>query len=258
MSPAPAYILCTTPRSGSTLLCRMLAASGIAGAPDSHFHSPSLDRWLEVYGLAAIRFPDRRAAIRAAIAAGKARGMGASGCFGLRLQRGSFAYLMDQLDILHPGLASDRSRIEAAFGPVTFLHLSRADKLAQAVSRLRAEQSGLWHAHADGTEMERTRPAAPPRYDRAAIAAHLAELSALDGAWTDWFAAEGIAPKILSYEALAADPRGVLAQTLSALGHDPARAAAVSVPTARLADAESAAWIARFRAETAGPIPPRS
>lgn len=31
--PVEAYVICTAPRSGSTLLCRMLGATGIAGQP---------------------------------------------------------------------------------------------------------------------------------------------------------------------------------------------------------------------------------
>ena len=34
--PARAYVVCATPRSGSTLLCEMLADSGIAGRPSEH------------------------------------------------------------------------------------------------------------------------------------------------------------------------------------------------------------------------------
>ncbi|WP_424970162.1 Stf0 family sulfotransferase [Dinoroseobacter sp. S76] len=257
-NPARAYILCTSPRSGSTLLCRMLTATGVAGHPNSHFHTPSLTRWLEVYGLADTTFPSRRAALQAVLDAGIARGRGETACFGLRMQRGSFPYFMDQLAQLLPDQPSDHARLEAAFGPLSFLHLSREDKLAQAVSRVRAEQSGLWHAHADGRELERTAPPAPPRYDHDAIAAHLAELSRFEEDWRLWFAREGIMPLRLTYESLAQDPQGVLAQVLAHLGRDPAAAEQVAIPTARLADAESADWIARFRAESAGSTPPRS
>ncbi|MEM1079459.1 MAG: Stf0 family sulfotransferase [Pseudomonadota bacterium] len=256
--PARAYMLCTTPRSGSTLLCRMLAATGVAGQPDSHFHTPSLSRWLQVYGLEAQVFDTRKDALRAVIEAALMRGTGETGCFGLRMQRGSFPYAMAQFAGLYPGLPTDRARLETAFGPMRFLHLSRADKVAQAVSRLRAEQGGLWHARADGSALERSAPTAPLHYDRAAIAAHVAELSRWDEAWAAWFAQEGITPLRLSYAALAETPRNVLAQALGYLGRDASAASGVRIPTARLANAESAEWVARFRAETDAAIPPRS
>lgn len=256
-TPERAYILCTSPRSGSTLLCRMLAATGLAGKPNSHFHAPSLARWLQVYGLECNAFSSERAALQGVLDAAIARGRGETPCFGLRMQRGSFAYFMDQLAQLFPDCPTDRARLEAAFGPLSFLHLSREDQLAQAVSRVRAEQSGLWHAHADGSELERTAPPAPLCYDHGAIAAHLAELVRFEEDWRAWFARERITPLRLSYERLAEDPLSVLAQVLEHLGLDPAAAENVEIPTARLADAESAAWTARFRAEEGGSTPPR-
>jgi Uncharacterized protein conserved in bacteria len=60
------YLLCTTPRSGSTLLCRMLQAMGQAGRPDPHFHVPHLSAWLEDYRLDPATLPSRTAALRAA------------------------------------------------------------------------------------------------------------------------------------------------------------------------------------------------
>ena len=35
--PALSYLICATPRSGSTLLCAALDATGIAGHPEEHF-----------------------------------------------------------------------------------------------------------------------------------------------------------------------------------------------------------------------------
>ena len=45
------YIICTSPRSGNTLLCKLLAATNVAGVPGSHFHVPSLEGWLAAYDL---------------------------------------------------------------------------------------------------------------------------------------------------------------------------------------------------------------
>ncbi|MEL6981932.1 MAG: Stf0 family sulfotransferase, partial [Actinomycetota bacterium] len=45
------YVICTSPRSGSTLLCTLLASTGVAGNPDSWFHRPSLDDWARGLGV---------------------------------------------------------------------------------------------------------------------------------------------------------------------------------------------------------------
>ena len=210
MMPPPrftSYVICTSPRSGSTLLCGLLAATNLAGKPGSHFHEPSLDRWLEVYELSERAFASRHEARRAVFDAAREHGTGGTGAFGLRMQRGSFAYFMEQLRALHPGKASDVERIKAEFGLTLFVHLSRMDKLAQAVSRVRAEQTGLWHRAADGTELERLAPPSEPRYDPDAIAHHMADLAALDAAWNAWFARERIEPLRVTYDQLANGPQ---------------------------------------------------
>ena len=50
---AEAYVVCTNPRSGSTLLCKGLAATGRAGAPAEFFdHRPEVaEYWMNRYGI---------------------------------------------------------------------------------------------------------------------------------------------------------------------------------------------------------------
>ncbi|MEP2534285.1 Stf0 family sulfotransferase [Shimia sp.] len=240
--PKRSYIICTAPRSGSTLLCRMLSATGAAGQPDSHFHAPSFERWLTVYDLKSDAFSSQRDTLHAIFDAAIARGSGEGNIFGLRLQRDSFAYFMQQLGVITPGQMSDVERIESAFGPTTFIHLSRPDRLGQAISRLRAEQTGLWHRRADGSELERLAPAADAKYDSQAIADYMAHASQLDAAWERWFNSAGIAPFRIDYDNLAKDPHNTLADVLCHLGLNPAQAHLVAPPTARLADSDNLRW----------------
>ncbi len=121
------------------------------------------------------------------------------------------------------------------------------------MSRLKADQSGLWHRAADRSELERTAQAQPLRYDGARIAEVIAENTAHDAAWQAWFADQGIVPLSLSYEVLAADPQTSLAKVLSHIGQNPDAARAVQPDVAPLRDALSDAWVARFRAEQALP-----
>jgi trehalose 2-sulfotransferase len=248
MARFDAFVICTSPRSGSTLLCGLLKAAG-QGRPASLFHEPRLEAWLEEYGLAKQAFASEVEALRAVFAAALAEGRGETDVFGLRMQRGSFGFFAEKLRVVHPGLQSDAARMRAAFGRVLFIHLTRGDKLGQAISLVKASQSGLWHRNADGSELERLAPPQEPVYDRAVIAREMAELVAMDRGWLDWFAAEGISPLRISYEALSADPRAELARVLQALGRDPAAAAQLRPPVAKLADAVSRDWAARFSAE---------
>lgn len=247
--PFKAYILCTSPRSGSTLLCRMLQETGLAGAPDSHFHAPSFEAWLGYYRLSDTVFSTRQAALDAIFRAARSRGKGASDIFGLRMQRPSSTYFSEQLVVLHPEQPDDHSRIEAAFGETLYIHLTREAKLDQAISYVKAAQSGLWHKAADGSELERLSAPQASVYDAEAIGAQLAVFEQMDDAWEAWFAAQNITPLRVTYAALSDDPYGTLGRVLAALGLDWAPAPNSTPPVAKLADATNAEWAARFRAE---------
>ena len=60
---------------------------------------------------------------------------------------------------------TDTERFQRLFGSTLFVYLARPDKLAQAVSYLKAEQTGLWHLAPNGTELERIAPHREPAYD---------------------------------------------------------------------------------------------
>jgi len=244
-----AYMICTSPRSGSTLLCRLLAATGCAGLPDSHFHRPELAAWLKAYGLSHTDFTSNQSALKAIFAAAIERGSGATGLFGLRMQRGSFDFFMQQLTLLHPDARTDTDRIAAAFGQTRFIHLTRLDKLAQAISLVKAQQTGLWHRAADASELERTSTPRPPVYDADAIRRAVSEVTELESAWTEWFDQQSISALRITYEDLSSDATTALSKVLDALGLDPALAEGIQPPVAQLADATNADWAGRFRAQ---------
>lgn len=243
------YIVCTTPRSGSTLLCTLLAATGRVGCPDSYYHEPDVMReWAAEWGL-----PDDRAMspldrerryLQAVVAAGR----GGTPLFAMRLQQAYLAPLAELLARLRPGPRSDAARFAQAFGRIRYVHLTREDKVAQAVSLVRARQSGLWHRNADGTERERSAPPRAANYDGAAIAREVAIQTRADRAWIDWFERQQITPYRITYEDLALDPAMSVALLCEALGVAPPAAPLVAPGLAKLADAISADWIARYRA----------
>ncbi|TNB47444.1 sulfotransferase [Martelella lutilitoris] len=241
------YMICTSPRSGSTLLCRLLAATGVAGHPDSHFHRPSLEAWQKSFGLSQGR--NEPESLQAVFASAIHKGRGETGIFGLRMQRPSFAFFLEKLGVLYPGMDSDRARIEQAFGRTLFIHLTREDKVAQAVSYVKARQSGLWHVAPDGSDIERTAPFRKPDYDSTAIGEWYTSMLTFDRDWTAWFERQGVKPLTLTYDALSQAPQATLASVLTELGRDPALADTLQTPTQKMADAHSDAWVRRFRAE---------
>lgn len=246
-----AYIICGSPRSGSTMLCEMLIASGVAGAPASYYRLPDIPRWADRWNLPPARSADTPDFDRAYLNAMLRAGTADTGIFGLRLMWGSVTDAFNRLGRAFGESADFADLVERAFGPTLFIHLSRLDKVAQAVSLLRAERSGLWHLAADGTVFEGTEAPRPVAYDAVRLAEIVAERESDDKAWRAFFAKRQIEPLSLIYETMTQAPQAALATILAALGRDTATATAVAVPTAKMSDTTSDEWAQRFRAEMA-------
>jgi trehalose 2-sulfotransferase len=244
------YIICATPRSGSTLLCNLLASTRKTGNPNSYYHRTEIMRhWAAEWSLPGCDTMSAKEFSIAYLEATIRAGRGETNVFGLRLMREYLEGLSSLLDQIYPGLSSDVHRFECAFGNVLYIHLTRENKLAQAVSLAKAEQSGLWHIAPDGTEIERLGLPQDPEYDFKLIKRKLTKLEAHDAAWIEWFEQQGITPLRVEYEILSEDPTGTLIQIYEALGVDAQKTEAVRPGVAKLANEISLDWMRRFYAD---------
>lgn len=248
------YIICATPRSGSTLLCDMLEATGVAGRPDSFFMADPDPHWHQVWGLPRPGAPDDAAYARAFVAAARRAGRDAAGRFGMRLMQRDLDRFLGLVQLACPEGRNTRDRLTRCFGRCLFVHLTREDKLAQAVSLVIAQQTGLWHITASGAERERLAPPAPPRYDRDRITQALSDLTGQDRLWADWFTRTGIRPIRLTYKALSADPGAEVARLCRSLGVAPPGPQPLRPDLGRLSNAVNTDWINRFMQD--GTLPP--
>jgi LPS sulfotransferase NodH len=244
------YILCGTPRTGSTLLCDLLASTKRAGTPDSFYGRKFMPDWAAAWHLPEPSTMSERdyaiVYLEAAMRVGKA----GTPIFGLRLMRESLDELSASLDLIHPGLASDRARFEKGFGKILYIHLFRENKLEQAISYVKAEQTGLWHVAPDGTEIERLAPPQDPRYDFARLKAEVEKLEAYDAAWNTWFKTQEISPLRIGYETLATDPAASLIRICDALGIPAPKAEDVKPGVAKLSDETSRDWVRRYHVDS--------
>ncbi|WP_281966805.1 Stf0 family sulfotransferase [Roseovarius nanhaiticus] len=196
------YIICGTPRTGSTLLCDLLASTQVAGNPDSFFMKDVDPFWAERWALPVRNGVSDKGYCAAYLKAVIAAGSGQTSIFGLRLMIENLDDLTSMSEKVYPDARSDMEGLQFAFGEILYIHLTREDKLAQAISMVKAEQTGLWHIGPDGTELERLAQPEEPRYQFNRIASKIEELERFDAAWLNWFDEQGIIPLRITYETL--------------------------------------------------------
>ncbi len=239
-------LVCATPRSGSTLLCALLDGTGVAGRPQEFFerlaHSglPRQPReyfervedpkLLELLAPTDPGAPDPGDPIPQALAEGTTD----NGVFAAKLM---WTHLLDMAERL--GRPADAALLRERFPDPRYVHVTRRDKIAQAVSLWRAVQTRAWRA---GEVTENGNAV----YHAGAIGYLAGQLSDHDDAWRTWFAANRIEPLTIVYEELAADTSGVTSEVLDHLGVGPAEVP--EPPLRRQGDDRSERWVERYRA----------
>jgi LPS sulfotransferase NodH len=244
------YLICSTPRSGSTLLCDLLGQSGIAGHPDEYF---DIRRWIDLDIAARIGADDDRAFFAAARRAATSD----NGVCGFKIHWHQRMVLHEKI-LCSPclkelGHGLDRlnlyDSLNLGFEDLSFVWIRRRNKVAQGISLYRAVQSGHWSSQ--------TQTAAPVEiaYNEQAIDKHVRRTGAQDAAWEDFFSTHGIHPFIVWYEDLAEDPNGQTEKLLQFFGRDRPNKSALVSRLYKQAREESKAWEMRYRQSQARTAP---
>ena len=212
MPPLRSYLVCATPRSGSTLLCHLLAQTGLAGRPEEYFealrHSGIPRRPAEYFD------PERHANIIERLAFREMpdgeqprpnplwrpesydryldwvleEGTTPNGVFGAKLMWG---YLGDFADLLR-GIEGNAglpipALLDRSFPDLRYVQITRRDKVRQAVSLWKAVQTQAWRAGAGGGER------VEPVFSFRAINFLVRQLTAHDASWDAYFLGLGAA-----------------------------------------------------------------
>jgi LPS sulfotransferase NodH len=230
--PHTCYLICTTPRSGSTLLADLLTSSGVAGQPDEHFLREG--RLSRKWGI--IDFPSFYQAVLWVATS-------ENGVFGTKVMSGMIEDLAMKLrPVVGLDRASTAEVLEAAFPNPRYIWLSRRDKVRQAISYFRAGNTGEW-ARVRGT---------PPSQNWT-LAFNFQEIDSLlplmhyrDAAWRTFFDNCGIAPHRIYYEDLVQDPTQTVLDILHYLRLSPPDCSGLVARLRRQADELSEDWERRY------------
>ena len=237
------YLICTSPRTGSNLLCEALTRTGAAGAPQEYFKTQFQEMFSRKLGIDPGL--DYLAYLRAAIA----QTSSGAGVFGAKVMLRQLAPWLDRLRAGAVG-ETDRAVIEKLLPGVRIILLTRASKLRQAISFSRAKQTDAWVA--------RHRSSAEPAFHFAELEKLVVRFEREEAAWKSWCIEQQIEPFPITYEQLTADYEETVAAVLRFVG---TRDATILPPersrpqsdalndewTERYETMRKSSWLARWR-----------
>jgi LPS sulfotransferase NodH len=238
--PSLSYLVCSTPRSGSGLLCRGLAAAGSFGAPIEYFNPLHRHVLSERWGCET----DLHSYLRSL----HVRRTSADGLFGSKLHWAQMARLRAEFD---PRLEDESDSafpyalFEAVFPAPRFVRIVRDDGEAQAISYWRALSSNVWSVNAASLDS----PPDPPPYDFDGIESCRKEIRTGDSCW-DWLLSSAeIEPLTVTYEELDCRYEATIERVASYI--DPRQPVRPLTPSTRkLSDKRSIEFKERFIADS--------
>jgi LPS sulfotransferase NodH len=198
--PTLRYMICSSPRSGSTLLADYLTRTELAGCPLEYLNDVYIRHYGETAGTAHVDF-------KSYIADLESRRSSSNLVFGMKAH-------FSQLSV---AFKNANTEIVDRFinGFDHFLLIERRDKIAQAVSWYRALSTGIWsskHAEMSG-ESE-----VLPKCDPLTITRTLLRIMEEESNWRKALADRGRTGHTVYYEDLAQAPGRELEEVFRALG----------------------------------------
>jgi LPS sulfotransferase NodH len=283
MSPSRSYLVCATPRSGSTLVCQALKATGVAGRPEEYFealrHSGRPRRPEEYFGGMDDRSvldhlgertvgddPQPRSPLWSRAAYDRyldwamETGTTGNGVFGAKLMWGYFEDFVSLLrNVPRYRDVPLEDLMTTVFPEVTFIRVVRANKIRQAVSLWKAVQTATWREQdaiqsasvgLDDSEppyksfIQDHRPQLRFHYN--AIAHLLEGILQEEASWDAFFEHCGISPILVLYENFAADYETSTVRVLERLHLSLPEAFAFEPRMKRQSDGINDDWARRF------------
>jgi LPS sulfotransferase NodH len=280
------FLVCATPRSGSTLVCQALRKTGVAGRPEEYFEAllhSGRPRQPEEYfvgvddksildhlgerniGQEPLPRSPRwsRTAYDRYLEWVLETGTTPNGVFSAKLMWGYFGDFVSLLRNVQR--FSDLPLAELlpqVFPDLTFVRVVRANKIRQAVSLWKAVQTMTWReesARRDGSldDVDESNGAPPYRsfledhrpqlrFHYRAIAHLLDQILIEEASWDAFFEHCGVRPLLVLYENFAADPRTSTLNILERLGLEAPDGVDVEPRMRRQSDGINDDWVRRF------------
>ena len=240
--PSLSYTIWFSQRTGSTLLCKALAETGIAGKPNEWLQPPEGQSLFDYYGV------DTPAKLQERL---WELGSTLNGVFGLKF--GMYEpYFSEILNVFRqfPGCPQEDYPRPAvwnhAFPNGRHIFMTRRNKVRLAVSWWKAIKTQEWHRQT-GTPAQATDLQDAYLFD--AINHLYIESSMREAGIQEFFSGAGIVPLTIIYEDFIQEYEGTIKRVLTWLGLDVASVNIALPHFEQLADHISETWVQRFREE---------
>jgi hypothetical protein len=143
------------------------------------------------------------------------------------------------------------SLLARAFPGHKYILLNRGDKLRQAISLARAQQTRVWHTTHDSEPRVEA-----PKFDIQTLDRLLIHLNTSTQRWYRYFEECGVKPHVVTYEDLAANPSGVIKAILDHLGYQEANVEHIAGQSRlkRQSDEITDSWISEYHRLRPSPL----
>jgi LPS sulfotransferase NodH len=199
--------ICSSPRTGSYLLCRAMVHHGI-GIPHEYFNTRHIQTIGPRWGISELKAPERLRAesdLRRRYIGAILQRRTRNGIFAAKLQGWAYTAYLDNADGT------------AMFEGGCFIHLHRHDLLGQAISLRISQLTGRW-----GNDGAITTPPADNAnfFDNDQIVRIAKGIAQEDAMWRLFFVQNGILPLTIAYEELSGDIGGTVRRIVDAFALD--------------------------------------
>lgn len=215
------YVIASTPRSGSTLLGKLLWDTNLAGAPHEYFHDKHSKDYFERWNITSLdEYIEYLHEYRSS----------ANRIFGIKLHYHQLRNFNLSAIVLNK-----------IFNYPKFIFIKRKNKVLQAISFVKALQTKQWALSTN----EQLKSA---DYDFDQIDQALQRLVAEEQEWEVFFKTNGIEYKIIYYEDFIVDMQSGIENLVCYIGVD-SRSIEVSPSIVKMANEETMQWLDRFMRE---------
>ncbi len=217
------YLICSTPRSGSTMLTRILTQTELAGCPEEYLRHDRIGQWTK-------RFKTNKLNFLSYIEEIEKHRTSSNGIFGLKLHYRDYSRLFSSLSKQKVGerwLASHH----------TIFFVRRRNKLEQAISLYKAVKSKTWSIDASIKETKQTAKAS--LFEPEKISFLIKQILEEEENWIKLLTHLKMDYHEIWYETLTKNTDLTTRQALKLIGIDHSQLATINIMTKRQSDKDS-------------------